>query len=319
MVVYTGLGDIYVGGRNLSGDAGTIQRIGGGPALLDVSTVDLVGMQRNAGRRDGEISFSSYLNPETSPPATHAYLSTFPAVDVAAMVLIEPAPGSPAAMLVAKLVDYAPVVGQDLAASFNVQALASAGFPLVWGKTIAQRTDTGATASGTGIDLGIPDVAALDIVSTSEDDPTVITTDGAHGLQTGDSVLIAGDDSVPSLNGGHTVTVISPTTFSVPVEVTTAGDAGTVQRTSWRGWEAQVQVTSVTGTSVTPKLQNAPNNVAGQFADLTGGGFTTVAAAAVAGQRIASAAGIVQRFVRLATTGTFNPAVLAAAIAPRRG
>lgn len=58
--------------------------------------------------------------------------------------------------------------------------------------------------------------------------PTVVTTSGNHGLTSGDTVVITGSNSTPSINGTHVVTVISPTTFSIPVNVTGAGTAGTV-------------------------------------------------------------------------------------------
>ena len=313
MTVLSGLSNLYAAGYDLSGDTGAIQRIGGGPGMLDVSTVDLAGMKRISGRFDGEIGYNVWLN----PAGAHVHLGALPQTAVPIMVPIPPEDGAIVAMLLAKYAEYNPAIGNDLAASFAVRALASESYPIEWGKLITdgKRTDTSATASGTGIDLGIPDVAAVNISATSEDDPTEITTATAHGLQTGDSVLIAGDNSTPALNGGHTVTVTGDDTFTIDVEVTTAGSAGTVQRTSHRGWAAQSQVFSVTGTSVTVAIQNAPNNVAGEFADLTAGGFTAVTSGAVRGaQRIASTAGIVQRFVRVKTTGTFNPATYAVGI-----
>jgi len=82
------------------------------------------------------------------------------------------------------------------------------------------------------LSTGYRESAAVTILATSEEDPTEITTDGAHGLVTGDHVIIADDTSTPSLNGEHVVTVTDTDTFTIPVEVTTAGDAGTVTRFS---------------------------------------------------------------------------------------
>jgi hypothetical protein len=56
--------------------------------------------------------------------------------------------------------------------------------------------------------------------------PTVVT-DNAHGLSTGDKITIVGSDSKPSIDGTWRVTVINANTFSVPVNVTTAGTTGT--------------------------------------------------------------------------------------------
>ena len=67
------------------------------------------------------------------------------------------------------------------------------------------------------------------IVSNSIANPTVVTTLAAHGLATGDTVFFTNSTtSSPSLTTTpqQVVTVISPTTFSVPVNVTVAGTAG---------------------------------------------------------------------------------------------
>lgn len=50
--------------------------------------------------------------------------------------------------------------------------------------------------------------------------PTVLTTSAAHGYSTGDVVLISNSSGItPSLNGTHTITVLSSTTFSIPIIV----------------------------------------------------------------------------------------------------
>jgi hypothetical protein len=65
------------------------------------------------------------------------------------------------------------------------------------------------------------------ITSNSQQNPTVITCPVPHGLTSGDTVLIAGNSgSNAAINGERTVTVISPTTFSIPVNCTTAGGTG---------------------------------------------------------------------------------------------
>jgi hypothetical protein len=56
--------------------------------------------------------------------------------------------------------------------------------------------------------------------------PTVVTST-AHGLASGDTILIAGSNSTPTINGNRVVTFISANTFSIPVNVTVAGTAGT--------------------------------------------------------------------------------------------
>ncbi len=65
------------------------------------------------------------------------------------------------------------------------------------------------------------------ITSNSQANPTVVTTPVPHGLTTGDTAVISGNaGSSPAINGEQAVTVLSPTTFSVPVN-TSAGSGGT--------------------------------------------------------------------------------------------
>lgn len=81
--------------------------------------------------------------------------------------------------------------------------------------------------------------AAIAAISTGN--PTTITTAVPHGLVTGDRVFIHGANGAPKVDGWRTVTVLSPTTFTVAVKVTTAGTAGTVCR-AWRIDEAMAEV-----------------------------------------------------------------------------
>lgn len=54
-----------------------------------------------------------------------------------------------------------------------------------------------------------------------------IVDDAAHGLSTGDIILIAGSDSTPSVNGVRTVHVIDANTFAVNTTLTINGGSGT--------------------------------------------------------------------------------------------
>jgi len=84
---------------------------------------------------------------------------------------------------------------------------------------------TGGTIPAESENGGVDSVA---LTTNTAANPTVITTASAHGLITGAKVLISGSNSTPSIDGIHTVTVLSATTFSIPVDVTSAGSAGTV-------------------------------------------------------------------------------------------
>ncbi len=70
----------------------------------------------------------------------------------------------------------------------------------------------------------------VSIASATQTNPCTITTSTVHGLTTGDTVRIAGSNALPgTINASFTVTVTSPTAFTIPVACTTAGTtAGTV-------------------------------------------------------------------------------------------
>jgi hypothetical protein len=65
----------------------------------------------------------------------------------------------------------------------------------------------------------------IGITSISAANPAVVTTTIAHGLITGDSVVISGTSTTPTTLGTYTVTVTGTTTFTIPVNVTVAGGA----------------------------------------------------------------------------------------------
>lgn len=66
------------------------------------------------------------------------------------------------------------------------------------------------------------------IVSSSIAAATLITTTLAHGLASGETVTIAGHTgSTPAIVGDYVVTYVSPTTFTIPLTVSTGGTGGT--------------------------------------------------------------------------------------------
>lgn len=68
--------------------------------------------------------------------------------------------------------------------------------------------------------------ASVSISNISVGNPTTITTLSPHGLLTGDSTTISGSNSTPSVNGTYIVTVTGTNTFTIPVDVTIAGNTG---------------------------------------------------------------------------------------------
>lgn len=152
MTKRTGLGDnLYVDGVDLSGDVGSLGRVGGGPAPLEVTGIDKSAVERIGGLRDGAIEFVAYFNPASG--RAHDKLSALPTGDVQVMYCRGTALGSPAAAMIAKQVGYDGTRGDDGALTFAVQAQAN-GDGLEWGVllTAGKRTDTAAT-DGTAVDM----------------------------------------------------------------------------------------------------------------------------------------------------------------------
>ncbi len=80
------------------------------------------------------------------------------------------------------------------------------------------------STSGGSFSPELPD--KMNITSNTVANPTVITTPQAHGLTTGDIIQVYDSNSTPTIDGERVVTVLSGTTFSVPVNVTVAGTTG---------------------------------------------------------------------------------------------
>lgn len=149
MAKTSGLGArLFIGGFDLSGDTGAVQRIAGGCAPIDVTGIDKSAMERIGGQRDGGIEWSSFFN----PTGAHPVLSALPTADVLATYCHGTTLGNPAACCVGKQIDYAPTRANDGALTMAVAVQAN-GFGLEWGvqATAGQRTDTTATA-GTAFD-----------------------------------------------------------------------------------------------------------------------------------------------------------------------
>lgn len=149
----SGLGDaLFIGGYDLSGDIGSLGRIGGGPALLEVTGIDKSAFERIGGLRDGGIEYTSFFNKAAGQQ--HLRLSTLPTSDVILTYCRGTTLGNPAASIVAKQLNYDGTRADDGALTFDVANPAN-GYGLEWGRqlTAGKRTDTTAT-NGTGVDFG---------------------------------------------------------------------------------------------------------------------------------------------------------------------
>lgn len=86
--------------------------------------------------------------------------------------------------------------------------------------------------SVTGLSFN-PDISPSIFISTiATGNPSVITTSTPHGLINLDQIIINNSNSTPSIDGVHTITYISPTQFSIDVNVTIAGTQGALRNTA---------------------------------------------------------------------------------------
>lgn len=103
----------------------------------------------------------------------------------------------------------------------------------------------------------------IPITSNTLANPSVVTTPVPHGLVTGQVILISGViTSSPTINGQRTVTVITPTTFSAPVNVTTAGTGGTfILASTTTGGSGYIQCSALSGFSgFVGKIMHSPDD-----------------------------------------------------------
>lgn len=182
MAKKSGLGDnLYVAGVNLSGDTGSIERVSGGCAVIDVTGIDKSARERIGGMRDGGLDWTAHFNPAAGK--AHATLRTLPRTDVHVMYARGTTLGNPGAALVAKQINYDGKRAADGGFTFTVQAQANS-YGLQWGRllTAGVRTDTTAT-NGTSIDttasLSFGAQAFLQVFAVTGTSVTVTVQDSA--------------------------------------------------------------------------------------------------------------------------------------------
>lgn len=215
MAKQSGLGDnAYVGGVDVSGVVTALSKIGGGIAVLDVTTINQSAHARIAGLRDGEISFTSLFddngaaNRAAGAGSPFVALSALPTADVHVAYCRGTAIGSPAACMVAKQLNYDGARGNDGMLNFGAQTLGN-GYGLEWGQllTAGKRTDTGAT-NGSSLDAGAASSfglqAYLQVFSFSGVNVTVKLQESSDNG--------GGDPFADVTGGGFTVITTAPVT-----------------------------------------------------------------------------------------------------------
>jgi hypothetical protein len=170
-------------------------------------------------------------------------------------------------------------------------------------KTITWNTKT----DGNSIDFTLDrSQRVIPITSNTQANPTVITTPVPHGLTSADIILISGNSgSNVAINGQQTVTVLTPTTFSIPVNDTTAGGTGGsfIRANTSNGGVGYQAVSEMTGpTGFIGKVRDSADDTT--YGDLLT--FTNVTAAPAAERLTNVADTVVDRY--LCFTGTVTGA-----------
>lgn len=154
MAKQTGLGDrFFISGYNMSGDVGSLGKIGGGPAPVEVTGIDKSGFERLGGLIDGSIEWSSFFNPGPAANAAHLVLGALPRTSVHTMYCRGATLGGAGAALIGKQGDYAGSRGDDGALTFDASVIPADGYGVEFGRqlTAGVRTDTTAT-NGSSVD-----------------------------------------------------------------------------------------------------------------------------------------------------------------------
>lgn len=215
MAKQSGLGDnLYVAGFNVSGDIGSLGKIGGGYGTLDVTGIDKSGFERIGSVRDGSMEFNAFFNPALTK--AHSVFKTLPTTDVNVNYFRGTTLGNAAAGLVAKQINYDGSRGNDGSFTFSIQAQAN-GFGIEWGRmlTAGIKTDTTAT-NGTGVDHTTVSTALgwqayLQVFAFTGTSATVTVQDSADNVTfanlTGGAFTAATGVTSQRLAGGSTATV----------------------------------------------------------------------------------------------------------------
>lgn len=88
--------------------------------------------------------------------------------------------------------------------------------------TLASKLDIDPGVTDTDYSTEIADLSGTGSFSVA--DPTVVT-DAAHGLLTGRYINVANSNTTPNIDERYSVTVLSASTFTIPIEVTGTGTA----------------------------------------------------------------------------------------------
>lgn len=294
---------------DISGDVGAIDDAESMLATFDVTGIDKSAHERLAGLGDGKLQYTGFWN--NAAGGQHAVVSALRGLAVRGFWLGAATEGDGLAYAISGILSNYPATraANGMLTTKPIIDSYAGDFP-DWGQLLASGTDASGTVNHTGVDFGFFGTQQT-ITNISVANPTVVTVT-AHGYANGDSVNITGSNSTPSINGDWVVSNVTANTFTVPVNVTVLGSAGTVQKTSTRlGGVVTACLLSIgSGTNYTLQVQtSADNGVNDAYANVAGL-VTSSLTAAAAESRVRVNSVLVKRWCRLVGAGTYTNAAI---------
>lgn len=182
MAVRSGLAEnLYVDGRDLSGDVGVMDDWSSPRETFEVQGMDRSAFERIQARAGGQFSFNSWFNDALLQE--HLTLRGVPAMDRRVTWVIGLARGDPAVMMVAQQLSYDGTRGDDGSLAHNTRGVSNGVAP-EWGEmaTAGKITDAAAangasfdnlvsTPSGAAAVMHLFDLASGTVTITIEDSP----------------------------------------------------------------------------------------------------------------------------------------------------
>ena len=161
---------------------------------------------------------------------------------------------------------------------------------------------TGATDSS-GVDSGAaPAVATITAISIAS--AAVVQTNAAHGFLVGQTVLIAGTNSTPVIDGLQVITAVSDTThFTIAVATSGSGSTGTATYANGGAVHLQVPACALGGyTDWKVQLQDFTADTPASYANVAGAAAQTITAATIPTAYRIPVTGVIRRWTRLRVT-----------------
>jgi hypothetical protein len=296
----SGLGDnFYIGGYDLSGDVASLDQIGGGPNLGDVTAINKSAHERIGLTRDGGFQFTTWYEQAGSVSAPGVPASTTPVVSTYKTPVIVTVIGGTGTQVNINGVNQGTFDGSYVLPALGTIILTYTVAPTWSWTVIGTEHDFLST-------LPTADEVATYLNGTTLLNPAAgcigkqINYDGNRGNDGSLSFKVQVQANGFGLEWGKQITAgnrtdIAATTGSAIDENPSAGTAF--------GAQAYVQLVQFVGTSVTIDIQSATTS-GGSYSTT---GLTTSAMSAVGSQRLATAnTATINEFLKIVTTGTFT-------------